>query len=190
MKCIVKTVAKCYILAIFFVFAGVAPGQPVSDSDKRIVTEFEARVRQYTERREAIERSLPALPKQASAERIAAHKNELLQAVLAERKGTPRGTIFTPEAEHYIRNVIASLYKGRDRAELRKELSEAENKSVPVSANAVYPETAELLDMPPSLLLALPQLPKQVRFRFVGTNLLIVDRESHLIVDYMANALP
>jgi hypothetical protein len=44
--------------------------------------------------------------------------------------------------------------------------------------------------MPPSLLLALPQLPKQVRYRFVGTSLLLVDRENHLIVDYMTNALP
>jgi hypothetical protein len=44
--------------------------------------------------------------------------------------------------------------------------------------------------MSPTLLLALPQLPKQVRYRFVGTNLLIVDRENHLIVDYMTNPLP
>jgi hypothetical protein len=56
--------------------------------------------------------------------------------------------------------------------------------------NAVYPEKSELLEMPPSLLLVLPQLPKQVRYRFVGTNLLLVDRENHLIIDYMANALP
>jgi hypothetical protein len=56
--------------------------------------------------------------------------------------------------------------------------------------NGVYPETAELLEMPPSLLLVLPKLPKQVRYRFVGNNLLLVDRENHLIVDYMTNALP
>jgi len=54
----------------------------------------------------------------------------------------------------------------------------------------VYPEAAELLEMPPTLLLALPPLPKQLRYRFVGTNLLLVDRENHLIVDHMANALP
>jgi hypothetical protein len=69
-------------------------------------------------------------------------------------------------------------------------LAEAENASVPVKVGSVYPEAAELLEMPPTLLLALPQLPKQVRYRFVGTSLLLVDRENHLIVDYMTDALP
>jgi hypothetical protein len=38
--------------------------------------------------------------------------------------------------------------------------------------------------------LKLPQLPKQVKYRFVGRHLLLVDRENGLIVDYMKNALP
>ena len=44
--------------------------------------------------------------------------------------------------------------------------------------------------MPPTLLLKLPQLPKQLRYRFVNRNLLLVDRENGLIVDYMTNAIP
>jgi hypothetical protein len=47
-----------------------------------------------------------------------------------------------------------------------------------------------LLEMPATLLLRLPQLPKQVRYRFVGRNMLLVDRENGLIVDYMTNAVP
>jgi hypothetical protein len=38
--------------------------------------------------------------------------------------------------------------------------------------------------------LKLPQLPKQIRYRFVGTNMLLVDRENGLIIDFMTNALP
>ena len=44
--------------------------------------------------------------------------------------------------------------------------------------------------MAPTLLLRLPQLPKQLRYRFVGHNLLLIDRENGLIVDYMTKALP
>ena len=80
--------------------------------------------------------------------------------------------------------------KGRERVELRQTVFEAETKGVPVRVNAAYPESKELTEMPPSLLLALPQLPKQVRYRFVGTNLLLVDRESNLIIDYMQRAVP
>lgn len=190
MDYVMKSVTKCYMFAIFFASASVIFGQTVNDADKRIVTEFESRVKQYSHRREAIEDTMPKLAKEATAEQIASHKEEFLQKVLADRKGVSKGNIFTPETEQHIRKVIGSLYKGRDRAQLRKELSEAENAAVPVKVNAVYPETAELLEMPPTLLLALPQLPKHVRYRFVGTSLLLVDRENHLIVDYMTNALP
>ena len=190
MKSVMKTVANCYVLAIVMTMASLVWAQPTNDADKRIALEFEGRVREYTQRREQIEETMPKLRKQATAEEIEAHKKELLQKVLAERKGAVKGTIFTPEAQRYIRSVIATQYKGREKIQLRKELSEAENAAVPVKVSAVYPETAELLEMPPTLLLALPQLPKQVRYRFVGTNLLIVDRENHLIVDYMTNALP
>ena len=190
MKCVRKSVANCYILVVFFAAVSIAGAQPASDADKRTVIEFEQGARQYTQRREEIEEEIPKLSKQASAEEISAHKDVLLKRVLAERKGVAKGNIFTPNSERYIRSVIATLYKGRDRAQLRKELSEAENASVPVRVNAVYPEAAELLEMPPTLLLALPQLPKQLRYRFVGTSLLLVDRENHLIVDYMTKALP
>ena len=158
--------------------------------DKKVATDFEGRVRLYTTRREEIEDTLPKLSKQATAEQIQAHKAALLKAVLLERRGAKRGVIFSPDAEQMIRSIVVTHYSGRDRMELRKELAEAENKTVPVKVNAVYPEAAELVEMPPTLLLVLPQLPKQVRYRFVGNNLLIVDRENHLIVDYMTNALP
>ena len=185
---IMKPVPIVYTFVLIFVtFSISAGGQNVT---KQSSADFGKRVREYTSQREAIESRLPKLPKQATAEQIAAHKKALLEGVLARRRAAVRGTVFTPEAERMVRSIVTSHYTGRDRMELRKELAEAENKTVAVKVNAVYPESAELLEMPPTLLLALPPLPKQVRYRFVGTNLLIVDRENHLIVDYMTNALP
>ena len=189
MKCVRKYVANCYILVIILGAVSIA-GAQVTEADKRATLDFERSAKQYSQRREEIEDEMPKLSKEATAEEIEAHEKELLRRVLAERKGVAKGNIFTPDSQRYVKNVIASLYKGRDRTQLRKELAEAENASVPVRVNAVYPETAELLEMPPTLLLALPQLPKQLRYRFVGSSLLLVDRENHLIVDYMTNALP
>jgi hypothetical protein len=56
--------------------------------------------------------------------------------------------------------------------------------------NYPYPETKELTQIPPTLLLKLPQLPKELKYRFVQRNLLLVDTDNSLIVDYMLNALP
>ena len=170
-----KSVGKCCILGLLglaFVANANAQAAPVA-ADIAVVTEFEQRVRDYSKQREDIEEKMPRLSKEATAAEITAHKKALLKNVLAARRSSRRGNAFTPEGERVIRSIIAAQYKGRDRAELRRELAEAENKTVPVKVNAVYPEAAELLEMPPSLLLALPKLPKQVRYRFVGSNLLL-----------------
>ena len=101
-----------------------------------------------------------------------------------------QGNIFTPDASRLFRDIIRREFQGAERAVLRKTVFEAENKAVAVRANYPYPESQENLEMPPALLLALPQLPKDLRYRFVGRNLLLVDRGSLLIVDYMPNAIP
>ncbi|HLM02369.1 MAG TPA: hypothetical protein VK400_15060, partial [Pyrinomonadaceae bacterium] len=72
----------------------------------------------------------------------------------------------------------------------RESVLEADTKGVAVKINFPYPDSKEQVEMPPRLLLNLPQLPKQLRYRFVGINLLLLDRENGLIVDYMTNALP
>jgi hypothetical protein len=90
-----------------------------------------------------------------------------------------------------IRAIIKEEFKGRDRVELRKTvLVESEVKTLPLRVNYPYPEMKEQLEMPPTLLLKLPPLPKQIRYRFVGRNMLLVDRENGLIIDFMTNAVP
>jgi hypothetical protein len=44
--------------------------------------------------------------------------------------------------------------------------------------------------VPPSLLLKLPQLPNEVRYRFVGRALIVRDTEANVILDYILDAIP
>lgn len=160
-----------------------APASPVAAA-------FEKRVREYANMREAIEEKTGELPDSATPEQIEAHKAKFQTAVRAARARAVPGQLFTRDVAAHIRSVIAAEYKGRDRVELRKSVAEAETKGVPLRVNYPYPESKELLEMPANLLQKLPALPKQVKYRFVGRNLLLVDRENGLIVDYMTNALP
>jgi len=163
----------------------------LSGAERQMVATFEGRVRQYVELRERLEERLPKLSKDAKPEEIERHKTAFQEMVRSARAGAKQGDIFTPEAASFIRAVIRDEYKGRDRAELREEiLVEAENKAVPARVNHPYPETQEFLEMPPTLLLRLPQLPKQVKYRFVRNNLFLVDRENGLILDFMTDVLP
>lgn len=175
--------------AVFAYQVPTAP--PLSENDKQIAVAFEKRVKQYAKLREDLEAKMPKLSKEAKPEEIETHKKQFQERVRQARAGAKQGEVFTPEAQTLIRSMIKKEFKGRERAEFRDTvLKEADTKGVPLRVNYPYPESGELLEMPPTLLLRLPQLPKQVRYRFVGRNLLLVDRENGLIVDYMTNALP
>lgn len=183
-------------MKIFFsvVLAGLLSVAAIAQQpapDKQIADAFEKRVKEYVKLREGIEQKMPKLSTEAKPEEIEVHKKNFQESVRAARTGAKHGDIFTPAAAKMIRGIIKEEFKGRDRVELRKTvLVESEVKSLPLRVNYPYPETKEQLEMPPTLLLKLPPLPKQIRYRFVGRNMLLVDRENGLIIDFMTNAVP
>jgi hypothetical protein len=163
----------------------------LSATDKQIFDAFEKRAKEYSRLREDLEAKMPKLSKEAKPEEIETHKKQFQEQVRTARTGAKHGDVFTADAAALIRSIIKDEFKGKDRVELRDTvLRESEIKAVPLRVNYPYPESQELLEMPPPLLLRLPQLPKQLRFRFVGRNMLLVDRENGLIIDYMTNAVP
>ena len=162
----------------------------VSARDKQTIAAFEKSVKAYAALREGLEEKMPKLPEKSTPEQIEAHKAAFEDSVRTARVGAKQGDLFSPAISKYIRATIQSEFKGKDRQELRKMVLEADTKGVPLRVNYPYPDNKELVEMPPTLLLRLPQLPKQVRYRFVNRHMLLVDRENGLIVDYMLDALP
>jgi hypothetical protein len=168
-----------------------AQNQPaLSAKDGQTVAAFEKRVKDYVALREGVEGRMPKLSKDATPEQIEAHKTAFQEGVRRARAGAKPGQFFTPDAAAFIRAIVRDELKGQERQQMRKEVATADTDAVSLRVNYPYPDSEELLDMPPTLLLRLPQLPKQVRYRFVGRNMLLVDRENGLIIDYMTGALP
>lgn len=185
------------IVVIFAVcFVAIAQGTKaqtptLSGNNKQVAEAFEKRAKEYVQLRERLEEQMPKLSQEAKPEEIETHKKQFQERVRAARTNAKHGDVFTPEAAALIRAIIKDEYKGKERVELRDTvLRESDTKAVPLRVNYPYPESQEALEMAPTLLLRLPQLPKQLRYRFVGRNLLLVDRENALIVDYMTKALP
>lgn len=178
-------------LSLCVAAVGHAQTQTLSANDQAAVKTFEKRAKEYSKLREQLESQMPKLSQEAKAEDIQTHKKQFQERVRAARVGAKPGDVFTPEAATLIRAIIKDEFKGKERVELRNTvLKESETKAVPLRVNYPYPESQEVVEMAPTLLLRLPQLPKQLRYRFVGHNLLLLDRENGLIVDYMTNALP
>lgn len=162
----------------------------VTEEQKKLVNAFDNHVKDYLRQRNKVREKLPKLSKDATAEQIQSYQISFVEALRAMRAGTKPGYIFQPEIADYIRAIIKDEFKGRERVELRETVLEADTKGVPLRVNYPYPETKELTQIPPTLLLRLPQLPKEVKYRFVGMNMLLVDTDNGLIVDYMTKALP
>jgi hypothetical protein len=187
-----KNVLKYYALFAFLTLSVcVSSAQNAkSQTTDPVVVEFETRAKAYANERERIERTLPALPKQATPEEVARHKSKFLKSVQNSRLAFKQGVIFTPEISAHFKKIISVELDAAAKAELRKEVIEAENKAVTIRVNYPYPESQEILEMPATLLQVFPQLPKQLKYRFVGRHMLLVDRENTLIVDYITNAVP
>jgi ABC-type transporter MlaC component len=158
--------------------------------EKQLFATFGRRVKDYLEQRKAVAKKLPKLSKEATPEEIEAYQKAFVARLQAMRAGTKAGYIFRPQFTEYVRNTIKTEFPPRDKAEIKQTILEAENKAVPLKINYPYPESQELTQIPPTLLLKLPTLPKEVKFRFVRRHLLLVDTDNGLIVDYTLNALP
>ena len=170
--------------------AALAPPPVVSAADKAAVETFEKQVKAYVELRNKVKENAPKLGKDSTPEQIHAYRTALEQSLRSARANAKRGELFRPETADYIRRTLKTEFQGKDRQELREKIFETELQGVVLRVNYPYAQTAEYSEMPATLLAKLPQVPKEVRYRFVGRNMLLVDRESDVIIDFMPDALP
>ena len=164
--------------------------KPETKHDKLLLKNYEKAIKQYVALREQVRKKLPPLSKDSTPEQISAYQKQFENALRAQRGYAKQGYMFTPPVAKYVRELIRKEFKGTDRVEVREAILEADTAGVPLKVNYPYPETKELTQIPPTLLLTLPTLPKEVKYRFIQRNLLLVDTDNGLIIDYMTNALP
>jgi len=170
----------------------VAPIKPplVSSADKRTILAFEKRVKTYIKLRDGVKAKLPKLSKDSTPEQIESYRKSFEEQMRSARTGAKNGDLFRAGVASYIRKTLRTEFQGKQRAELRDVIFDEPTAGIPVRVNYPYPEKKEFAEMPATLLVKLPQVAKELRYRFVGRNLLLVDRDNNLIIDYMVDALP
>jgi ABC-type transporter MlaC component len=169
-----------------------AAAQPsLSPADREAIKRFEERVKQYVKLRESVKGKLPKLSRDSTPEQISAFEKASVEALRTARAGAKPGDLFMPGAAQVIRTTLKTELKPTEKKDIRKVVLEKEsNIPVPLKVNYPYPEPKEFVEMPPALLLKLPQLPKEVKYRYVGRTLMLVDSDNNLIIDYLVDALP
>ncbi len=89
----------------------------------------------------------------------------------------------------HIRQVVRKDWAKRSAAD-KAGLAEDIPPGTLADVNATYPPALPLATFPASLLAALPPLPEDIEYRFVGRHLILRDVKANIIVDVLPNVLP
>lgn len=158
--------------------------------DAQVIAEFEKRVAAYVALHKKINSTLKQLPNDATPLQIDESQRKLSQGIVSARAGAKPGDIFHPEMQAYVRRALAKPFSGSDGKQVRSSILDENPIGTAVRINGPYPDGIPLASMPPLVLQALPKLPENIEYRFVGDRLILFDSHAHLIVDYVDRALP
>ncbi len=163
-QCVSRSIDLGVLLGLMFwgllQSGSVGATQDHTAANEPVVSTFNERVKQYIKLRNKVEGQLPKLSDKSQPQEIEAHKTALQKNIIAARTGAKPGEVFTADISDHIRGIIKQEFTGKRLKELRETVSEGQTKGVPLRVNVPYPESKELIEMPPTLLLKLPTLPK------------------------------
>lgn len=177
-----------WLLALPAVAADQGPSPATNEAP--VVADFVTRVNAYVAIHLQAERAAPKLPQEATPLQIDQTQRAMAERILAARADAKRGDIFTPAMSTLVRRVLTEVLSGPDGARRRAAIMDDNVKFIPLTANQRYPDAVPLTTMPPGLLKALPELPEEMEYRFIGPHLILFDQHAHIIPDFIPDALP
>jgi hypothetical protein len=168
-----------------------APDTPVQavNPDAQILQDFKKRVDGYVKLRKDLKKQSPPLKETNNPAEINLAQDTLAAKIREARKPAKPGDIFTPEVRDLFRRLMYPETRGKEGAIAKEMLKEDAPKGVPIKVNAKYPDSAPLPTVPPNLLAALPKLPEGLEFRIINKDLILLDVDANLIVDFIRAAI-
>ncbi len=163
-----------------------------AQNDTKVLATFKAKVDAYDRLRKDLAKKTPPLKKADDPHEIAAAEKALADQIRIARANARPGDIFTPETQRLFKRLLNPTLTGDEGAENKEVLKEDRPPAAKVAfkVNGEYPKDQPLSTVPPDLLQALPRLPEELQYRFVGKHLILYCTRGNLIVDYMLNAIP
>jgi hypothetical protein len=164
--------------------------QTQTNPDAQAISEFLRRVNEYVAVHQKFEREAPKLPEDATPQQIHQTQIALAASIQSARVGAKRGDIFTPEMTAFIKGLLNRVIAGPKGQQFRSSIMDENVEFIALKVNQLYPDAIPLTSMPPDVLKALPELPEEMEYRFVGDKLILLDPHAHIIPDFIPDALP
>jgi hypothetical protein len=163
---------------------------PPKNPDAPVIDDFLSRVKEYVALQKKLAGKLTKVPDEATPEQIDKNQRALAALIENARQTAKPGDIFTPPMQAIIRRELARIFKGPEGKQLRASIMDENPALPPLRINARYPATVPISTMPPEVLAALPRLPEELNYRFIGDRLILLDTQADLVIDYVDKALP
>lgn len=178
------TVMILAALLLSTAFAAQQKPGPRVNANAAIGAKFEQNITDYMKLRQKASTGLQVPKNTDSPEKISEFQKQLAGKIRDLRPQAKQGDVFTPDVVGLFQRLVAMAMRGKDGALIRTSFERAEPvQGGHLEVNAAYPDGLPLQSMPPSLLLNLPRLPKELEYRFVGRELILRDTQANLIVD-------
>ena len=182
---IVITSLAAMVLASSFAVGQAKPAQRVNPN-AAVSADFEKRVADYMKLRQSAQAGLTTPKNTPSPTQLTEYQHQLADRIRSARPQARQGDLFTPEVADLFRHLVSQSLNGPRGTQIRKSYERAEPiRGVHLAVNQAYPDGLALQSMPPSLLMNLPKLPKELEYRFVGHELILRDIAANLIVDFI-----
>ena len=161
--------------------------------EQRILTEFNTRIDQYVALHRRLERSFPPEQMFDDWEEMSQARDDLADAIRDARPHARPGDIFSPGFREVVTMSVEETLARAD-YDLATVLAAISDEVVPggprVKVNGRFPWRYVGAAMWPALLQVLPGLPRELEYRFVDRDLVLIDIHANLVVDILKEALP
>jgi hypothetical protein len=148
-----------------------------------VMADFSARVSAYVELRDELRKGTPALAVGDPAQ--VRHAVDALAArIRVARAGARRGDIFTPTISREFKKVLVQTDDTT-----WADIVDDNPGEFSTRINGTYPEKKPFSTVPANILAALPRLPDDVEYRFLGRHLILLDTRASVIVDWIPYAM-
>jgi hypothetical protein len=171
------------------VLAPAATAECHAKGQASLTADFGLRLKPYVKLRDEAKSKLPPLKETEDPATLLSRQQALGSGIRAARPDARQGDIFSRPLAECLLPLIRSSLSSKTARETTKEGNPAhEGPGTKVAVNAPYSAEAPLSTMPPTLLVALPELPEGLEYRFIGKTLILFDADACLIVDFIPNA--
>lgn len=164
--------------------------QPKVNAQAAALQDFQTRMKKYLATRTALAQELEPLATAADARELTARQASLAAAIKTARAKAKRGDLIPPLVAQLIASIVRDDFQQRNPTVQMGVFEEVPQTTGASLINKTYPANAALPTVPPLLLMNLPRLPDNLQYRFVGRDVVILDADAQVVIDYIPRVLP